>query len=90
MFPGDFIMQTYKAILEGNSIKWLAESPVQTEATEVLVTVLSEPRKVSDRQAMVLALRRLSRSGQASSFGDPLEWQKETRKDRDLPRREEE
>ncbi len=84
------MMQTYKAILEGNSIKWLAESPVQTEATEVLVTVLSSPKKVSDRRAMVAALRRLSQSGQPSSFGDPLEWQKETRKDRVLPGREEE
>ncbi len=90
MLLGDEMMQTYKAILEGNSITWLAESPMQTEATEVLVTVLGEPKKVSDRQAMVIALKRLSQSGLASSFGDPLEWQKETRKDRVLPGREEE
>ncbi len=84
------MMQTYKAILEGDSIKWLAERPLQTEATEVLVTVLHESKKGSDRQAMVAALKRLTRSGQRSSFGDPLEWQKETRTDRELPGREEE
>jgi hypothetical protein len=85
----NLMLQTYKAILEGNSIKWLAESPVQTEATQVLVTVLSAPKKVSDGQAIAALLRQFAQLNQPLSFGDPLEWQKETRTDRVLPGREE-
>ncbi len=82
------MLQTYKAILEGDSLKWVSERPAQIGATEVFVTLLEEPKKATNGQAAAEILRRFAQSGNSSSFGDPLEWQKETRQDRPLPGRE--
>ncbi len=85
------MLPIYKAVLKGNTLEWTDEAPQNSEAKEVFVIVLEEgkPLERSHGPAMAEALRQFAESGQPSSFGDALEWQKETRKDRVLPGREE-
>jgi hypothetical protein len=47
-----------------------------------------EPSADSEREKNLLELRRLAALIKHSSFGDPVEWQREVRKDRILPFRE--
>ena len=52
------------------------------------VTVSILPKKKPDIKKAIAALRRLQELGGLQCFGDPLEWQREERKDRPLPGRE--
>ena len=45
-----------------------------------------ENKKTSKGKTDVSALKKLSENGGVKSIKDPVEWQKETRKDRELPR----
>jgi hypothetical protein len=80
------MLQTYKAILHGNSLEWLTERP-EASAVEVHVTLLQEP-KVPNGAAMAAALQGFADLEQANSFGNAATWQRETRLNRELPNRE--
>ena len=85
------VLPTYRAVLKGNTLEWTDEAPQDGESKEVLITVLggAGPLKKPRGPEMAEALRQFADSGQPSSFGDALEWQRETRQDRVLPGREE-
>lgn len=85
--------QTFQAILRGDRVEWLGDAPASTGDVHVEIIVPGEPAPVADdvearRKALMAAMDALVRSGVAAKFGDPVEWQRETRKDRPLPGRE--
>lgn len=84
------MLRSYKAILHGDTLEWVDEKPALTgEGQEVQVTVWEKGVNKPTKAEAVQALRDLAARGGISSFGDALEWQRETRRDRVLPGREE-
>jgi hypothetical protein len=88
------MIATYKARLLGNMLDWQEESPpVSSSTVSVLVTVLPHPdtplrahEPTGSRLAAIL--KRLARENTVPSIPNPVEWQKEMRRDRVLPGRE--
>jgi hypothetical protein len=78
--------QTYRAILQGSQITWIDTPPDLPPETEIFVTVTQPAAKASRGQAMASALEKLA---QLNTFEgvDPIAWQRETRQDRSMPRR---
>ena len=88
------MLRTYEAVLDGDHIEWRGEAPALGVRTAVHITVLDSPpsrvnRVEADGQAMAAALADIARRGTFDSIKDPVEWQREIRKDRPLPGREE-
>lgn len=83
-------MQTYRAILKGNQLEWTEPAPVDLNPEQpVEVTILDEPDQTADRRKrMAEALEKLAASDAFSEISDPVEWQREIRKDRPLPGRD--
>ncbi|HEV2177773.1 MAG TPA: hypothetical protein VGW33_11320 [Terriglobia bacterium] len=82
-------MNTYKAVLRGNSLEWSEEVPerlAQDRPVEVRVTIL-EP-SAGQGQRMAEALERLARLNALSSIADPVAWERQQREDRELPGRD--
>jgi len=91
--------RAYTAILQGNRLEWTGEPPDSiSPGMSVPVTVLVEeatqpvePGADPDRwKRAVDALRRIAARGAFDHITDPVEWQREIRKDRPLLGREEE
>ena len=83
------MLQTYTGTLNGGQIAWDA-APPEGEGVRVTVTVESDAPKVPFRnEALGAILERLAASDIGKHFPDPLEWQREIRKDRPLSGREE-
>ena len=88
------MIATYKARLHGDRLDWQEEPPPLSEADlSVLVTVLpnedAAPRPhIPSGRKLVAILRGLSRENAVPSIPDPVAWQREIRKDRVLPGRE--
>ena len=82
----------YKAILHGDRIEWEDDVPEeirsQTPRT-VLVTILDQPVVADDGRGlrMAQALEKLAATGGVPSIADASQWQREERRDRDLPGR---
>ena len=86
------MLLTYKAILRGDRIEWIGQSPQTNGGAPVHVTILNERATTDDRargQRMADALQSLTDSGGISTISDPVAWQCEIRKDRQLPGRDE-
>jgi len=83
-------METYRAILRGNRLEWTDERPVDVNPEQpVEVTILNEPDQTSTRRKrMAEALEKLAATDAFSEISDPIEWQREIRKDRPLPGRD--
>ena len=83
-------METYRAILKGNRLEWTDPSPVDLKPDQpVEVTILDEQHQSEDRgKRMAEALEKLAASDAFSEISDPVEWQREIRKDRPLPGRD--
>ena len=83
-------METYRAILKGNRLEWTDLEPGDLKPDQpVEVTILDEPDQSADRRKrMAEALEKLAASDAFSEISDPVEWQREIRKDRPLPGRE--
>lgn len=86
---------TYRAILHGNHLEWRGQEPEELPTdrdVEVVVTILDNLESPADSKArgaaIVEPLRKLAAAGGPKGFGDPVEWQRETRKGRALPGRE--
>ena len=88
------MLQTFKAILRGDSLEWAEEvrgnlrgdTPVQ-----VLVTILEEEPSLETKgrgQRMAVALEKLAQA-QAFAGIDPVVWQQDVRQERELPGRNE-
>ncbi len=85
---------SYEAILKGNELEWLGEKPEETHGKKPLhvqIVILEgatvQPRR-PDPKAAAAALERMAAMGGVTSIPDPVAWQRETRKDRPLPGRE--
>ena len=87
------LMETYRAILKGNRLEWIESEPTDLEAEQpVEVTILDTPSDVdatTQGQRMAKALEQLAASNAFADIKDPVAWQREIRKDRPLPGRDE-
>lgn len=85
------MVATYHAMLRAGKLDWGTEGPPEalTQLTvPVTLTVETPPLAPSSRgKAMAAALAKIAEAGGARSYGDPLQWQQETRQDRTLPGR---
>ena len=87
--------KTYPAVLRGGQIEWTGEVPPAgwgLTPIPVRVVVDDAPPPLSDEERVrrrMAALDRLRELGTYEKFGDPIEWQRNERKDRPLPGRDE-
>ena len=83
------MLSSYEAIYEKGQLHWLNEAP-NRDNVKVIVTLL-EP--VSETATDIPNGRELAQlleeMAAAGAFGDPLEWQSQTRQDNSLPGSEE-
>jgi hypothetical protein len=102
-FLGDITMlKSYEAIYDHGRIRWLGEAPGFKRVRVVLVaddaneleefpetTPVAETQRNGARLVSILhATSPELLASIAEKFGDPLEWQRDQRKDRVLPGRE--
>ena len=81
--------KTYEAILNGNRVDWTSEAPKEKSPLRVHITILEEENSVTSRgEKMAEVLAKLAERSVFSEIKDPVEWQRELRKDRTLPARE--
>jgi len=94
-------MKSYAAILEGDRVVWQGDRPslVQPQRVTIMVDenevaasapgfgVRSEPTPDQIEEA-IRAMERIQRRGGIASIPDPVEWQREIRRDRPLPGRD--
>jgi hypothetical protein len=81
---------TYQAVLKGNQVEWIDDFPIsafQESEIEVLITVLYNRKIQSDSETgqgerMAECLEKIAETGGVKGISDPLEWQREIRKDR--------
>jgi hypothetical protein len=89
------MLKTYHVLLQpGGTIDWGADGPPMIpSATEVAVTVPTAETAPEERAArgerLRIALEAVAASNPFRDIVDPVEWQREIRKDRPLPGREE-
>ena len=89
------MLQTYKAILQGNRLEWCETAPQSLHPDQpivVHVTILDDvptlpPLSVTGLQ-MAAILEQLAQHPTLSTIQDPVTWQREQRSDRELPGRE--
>jgi hypothetical protein len=81
--------QSYRAILTGNRLDWIDPPPALQGPTLVEITILHPETEEERRQFAVDALTELAEAGGIKSIPDPAAWQREIRRDRPLPGREE-
>ena len=94
--------RTYSALLRGDRLEWtgeVPEAPATDEGVRVTVTMLGESSSTAQAPAnggsdpvkwaeAVAALKRLAARGTFAHITDPVAWQREIRKDRPLPGRD--
>lgn len=88
------MLQTYKATLRGNKLEWSDAAPQITSGDQpvaVHVTILDEQEpstQPTSGQQMAAILEQLARRPTLSSIDNPVTWQREQRRERTLPGRE--
>jgi hypothetical protein len=84
------VLPTYPAILRDGRLDWgdVGPPPLPPGAVPVHVTLLVPRSPSAGGLSMAAALEALAATGGPSGFGDPAEWQRETRADRPLPGRD--
>lgn len=82
--------ESYRAILKGDQLEWTDVVPSHLASEQpVEVTIIDEPDQIADRRRrMAAALEKLAAVDAFSGISDPSEWQRDIRKDRPLPGRE--
>jgi hypothetical protein len=78
---------SYKAVLDGDRVRWNGAAPKATGPIEVVVTLLGAGRGRANVAAMLAVADRVSAAG-GLGIDDPVAWQREVRQDRVLPGRE--
>ena len=85
------MLQTFKAVLQGNRLEWIDEVPKANRPVEVYVIVLEENSSTeleAERgRAMAEVLEKLSAVNDCADI-EPMSWQREEKQDRSLPNRE--
>lgn len=86
------MLKSYEAIYDQGHIEWLGASPNLARSRVVVIFPDSEDVVTPEPNGIrfVELAKKLAETGFADKFGDPVAWQKEQRKDRPLPGREEE
>jgi hypothetical protein len=85
------MLPTYPAVLTNGRIEWSGEVPAGLgPRTRVRVTLLDPPQGTASDQGkcMAAALEVISARGGIATITDPLAWEREQRKDRELSGRE--
>jgi hypothetical protein len=86
------MLQTFKAVLKGNSIEWIDEDPkLGDQSIPVHITVLeknADSDSATRGQRMAEVLEKLA-ANRAFSNVDPVVWQRKVRQDRSIPGRDE-
>lgn len=88
------MIMTYQAVLKGDRLEWTEEAPrlrPDQQSVKVYVTVLPEEDVAVEARGrrMAEALEKLAELGAFAEIKDPVEWQRELRRDRPLPGRDE-
>jgi len=85
---------SYRAVLHGNHLEWRGKEPEELlpdRDVEVFVTILDPPDSPTTARsrgaAMAAALEQLAAAGGPRSFGEAVEWERDTREERTLPGR---
>ena len=89
--PAPAMLPTYPAILCEDHLVWTGETPTGLPArARVHVTVLDPLTSAVSGQGsrMAAALELVAGRGGIAAISDPLQWEREERKERDLPGRE--
>jgi hypothetical protein len=82
----------YRAVLRGDQVEWIDRPPPVDGPVEVEIAFPDpEPESACRRrrQRAAAALKQLAASGAFDEIEDPVAWQREIRKDRPLPGRDE-
>jgi hypothetical protein len=81
---------TYKAILKGDRVEWIGEAPETNGGIAVEITLIEEPPAEASTRgpAMAAALQKIADAGGVPGIPDPVAWQREIRRDRPLPGRD--
>ncbi len=91
------MLKSYEAIYDHGRIKWLGEAPklkrmrvvlVADDANELDESLAAEKPNGAQLVNIIRATPPELLESIAEKFGDPVEWQREQRKDRILPGRE--
>jgi hypothetical protein len=90
------VLTTYRAILRGNYLHWRNNMSIPVppdRAVEVYVTVLEETvtptaSPESQGQRMAAALEQLVQLHTCTAIADPVAWERQLRRERNLPGRE--
>jgi hypothetical protein len=88
------MLRTYKAVLHGDRLEWSETPPASVapgQPVAVHVTILNEsdvPNALLVGQLMAQSLEKLAAINALPSIRDPMQWQRSTRQDRDLPDRD--
>lgn len=84
------MLKTYHVMLQPNgAIDWGAEGPPTIPVATAVELTLPSAEVSKPRMTMREAFQKLASLGTFASIADPVEWQREIRKDRRLPGREE-
>lgn len=80
----------YEAVLRGDRLEWSGKSPEVERATPVRVILLDEEGASGGERGrrMSEALARVADMGGASGISEPGLWERENRRDRPLPGRD--
>lgn len=85
------MLPTYPATLHSGRLEWESDNPPNIPpgaSIRVHVTLLADSdESPATGPAMAVALADFAADGGPSCFGDPVEWQRESRADRSLPGR---
>lgn len=85
------MLLTYKAILQNGQVRWLGEQPKSLDKPREISIIFSENEAQTEQNTgkiMAEILARTTQNDISKTFGDAVEWQKEIRRDRNLPGRE--
>ncbi len=88
------MIMTYQALLKGDRLEWTEEAPrlqPDQQSVKVYVTIVPEDEAAVEARGrrMTEALEKLAELGTFAELKDPVEWQRELRRDRPLPGRDE-
>lgn len=86
------MIQTFDAVLRGGRVEWTGDPPAGLpDGTPVRVQVTlpaADPPDAERSRQLLAVLEQLAAMGTGEKYGDPIEWQREQRRDRPLPGRE--
>ena len=83
----------YRALLHGDRLEWLGETPESHTDHPLRVQVtIEEPEPLAEEyargRAMAALLEKVAARGALSAITDAVQWQRELRQERTLPGRE--